>query len=406
MFEKLKRLWTASADDREFQAELEKLREKTPAPLFWLFGKTQSGKTSIVRFLTGAEDAEIGRGFRPCTRFSRLYDFPTADAPLLRFLDTRGLDEPGYAPDDDLKQFNEQAQVIIVTAKVMDHAQASVIEHLRTLRKAAPERPVLLALTCLHEAYPQQQHPMPYPFQSGQDTNKNDERRVGVWTVSATAVPEALLACLEEQCRRFDGLFDRAVPVDLTRADEGFAEPNYGGDQLQSELLALLPHAYRQSLLMLEDAKEELQELYARRAMPYILSYSTMAATAGAMPIPWLDLLVLPGIQARMIYDIAKLYGQPVSGERFLELAGTLGIGMFVRQAVREVVKLVPFAGSVAGSALAFASTFALGKAFCYYYRAVHQGHVPKAEDLKRYYAEQLTLAEQAFKRRSAPPSE
>ena len=54
----------------------------------WLFGKTQSGKTSIIKFLTGASDAEIGSGFRPCTRFSREYDFPNAEAPLLSFLDT------------------------------------------------------------------------------------------------------------------------------------------------------------------------------------------------------------------------------------------------------------------------------------------------------------------------------
>ena len=44
----------------------------------------------------------------------------------------------------------------------------------------------------------------------------------------------------------------------------------------------------------------------------------------------------------------------------------------------------------MAGAALAWASTFALGKAFCYYYRRVHQGHVPQTEDLKRYYKEQL----------------
>ena len=45
------------------------------------------------------------------------------------------------------------------------------------------------------------------------------------------------------------------------------------------------------------------------------------------------------------------------------------------------------------GYASAGSATFALGKAFCYYYRAVHQGHVPKAEDLKRYYHDQLAQA-------------
>src|SRR5205807_2207206 len=121
-----------------------------------------------------------------------------------------------------------------------------------------------------------------------------------------------------------------------------------------------------------------------------ILAYSSIAATAGAIPIPWVDLLILPGIQTRMIYQLAQHYGQPLSGERFLELAGTLGLGMLVRQAVRGVVKFIPIVGSVAGAALAGSSTYALGQAFCFYYSAVHKGHVPKPEDIKRYYQEQL----------------
>ena len=75
-------------------------------PVFWLFGRTQSGKTSLIKYLTGAEEAEIGQGFRPCTRFSRSYQFPTAEAPLITFLDTRGMDEPGYDPAEDLAEFD------------------------------------------------------------------------------------------------------------------------------------------------------------------------------------------------------------------------------------------------------------------------------------------------------------
>src|SRR5205823_3061104 len=155
---------------------------------------------------------------------------------------------------------------------------------------------------------------------------------------------------------------------------------------------------YRHTLLTLDEVMRELQDLYARQALPRILGYSTLAATAGAIPIPLLDLLILPTIQSRMIYHLARFYGQPLSGTRFLELASTLGLGMLLRQASREVVKLIPYVGSVAGGMVAGASTFALGKAFCYYYRAVHQGHVPQAEDLRRYYQEQLTLAEHAWK--------
>ena len=138
---------------------------------------------------------------------------------------------------------------------------------------------------------------------------------------------------------------------------------------------------------------------YARRALPHILGYSSLAATAGAIPIPWVDMLILPGIQTQMIYHLAELYGQPLSARRFLELASTLGMGMAVRQAVREVVKFIPVVGSVAGAALAGGATFALGKAFCYYYSAVHKGHVPQPEELKRYYQEQLNLATKLWRK-------
>src|SRR5437879_8369639 len=109
MLEKVRR-WFSARRDTQLQQRLDLLRERTPVPVFWLFGKTQSGKTSIVKYLTGACEAEIGTGFRPCTRFSRTYNFPTAEAPILTFLDTRGLDEPGYDPTEDIASFDLTAQ--------------------------------------------------------------------------------------------------------------------------------------------------------------------------------------------------------------------------------------------------------------------------------------------------------
>jgi uncharacterized protein (DUF697 family) len=390
MFDRVKHWFSSARRDAELEQRLQELRQRVPAPLFWLFGKTQSGKTTLIKYLTGAEDAEIGQGFRPCTRFSRLYQFPTAEAPLMTFLDTRGLDEPDYDPAEDLARFNSLAHLVIVTVKALDHAQENVLTHLRTIRQAQPHRPVVLVLTCLHEAYPQQQHP-PYADVLASIAPPGNDG-------PAAAPPvENLRRSLAEQRRRFAGLVDRVVPVDLTPPEEGFADPHYGGEHLKQVLLELLPEAYRQTLASLDQATRELQDLYARHAVPHIVAYSMLAATAGAIPIPWLDLLILPGIQTRMIFHLAQYYGQPLSGRRFLELAGTLGLGIMARQATREVLKFIPYVGSVAGSVLAGASTFALGKAFCYYYRAVHQGHVPKPAELRRYYQEQLALAEKAW---------
>jgi uncharacterized protein (DUF697 family) len=83
-------------------------------------------------------------------------------------------------------------------------------------------------------------------------------------------------------------------------------------------------------------------------------------------------------------------------------MAGTLGLGMLMRQGSRTLLKLIPYVGPVIGTvasgALAGASTFALGKAFCYYYQSVHQGHVPRPEGLRRYYRSELARAELAWK--------
>ena len=386
----VRRLWHPGANDASLDEELTTLRQKVPAPVFWLFGKTQSGKTSLIRYLTGAEDAVIGNGFRPCTRTSRKFPFPNVEVPVMTFLDTRGVDEPGYNPTEDLAAIDPQAHLMVVTLRITDFAQGSLRSSLETIRKANPGRPVILVLTCLHEVSAGMIHPQPYPF----DITKVDD--LGMPDASSSAPPD-WVRLVKEQAEQFKGLVDRIVPVDLTRAEEGFPEPNYGGEALKRVILDSLPGAIRSTFARHEDVTKSLKDLHLKHAMPIILGYSSMAATAGAIPIPFIDLVLLPAIQARMVRDLGKLYGQPMTATRFLEFATSLGMGLLARQAMREVVKFIPFVGSAAGAALAWASTFALGRAFCEYYQTVHQGHLPNPETLKRLYREQLTAAEREW---------
>jgi uncharacterized protein (DUF697 family) len=375
--------------EAEIQARIADARKRTPIPVLWLFGKTQTGKTSIVKYLTGATEAEIGNGFRPCTRFSRTYDFPNSEAPLLTFLDTRGLDEPGYDPAEDIAQFDEAAHLMLVTVKAMDHAQESICRHLEDIRRAKPSRPILLALTCLHEAYPQRQHPAEYPFKE---------------TLFPQSAPEPLLRTISEQQRRFRDLVADIVPIDLTKAEEGFNNPNYGGDELKQSILRHLPELYRQTLVALDRTTHELRDAYIAQAMPIILGFSYLAAAAGAIPIPFIDLFILPGIQVKMVMELAALHGQPLTGKGFAELAATLGLGMMARQAAREVSKFIPVVGAAAGAALAGASTYALGRAFCFYYQAIHEGHVPEPAALKQFFEKELAQAERFWARKANPP--
>ncbi|WP_448889249.1 hypothetical protein, partial [Enterobacter hormaechei] len=83
MFDRIKSwMGFGSLSDEQFEAQRRDLLKKIPVPVFWLFGKTGSGKSSIIRFITGSGQAEIGNGFQPQTKTSFQYDFPTAEEPL------------------------------------------------------------------------------------------------------------------------------------------------------------------------------------------------------------------------------------------------------------------------------------------------------------------------------------
>ncbi len=387
MWNRLKSLfgWQPLADD-EFEAARRKLLAETPVPVFWLFGKTGSGKSSIVRALTGATTAEIGNGFRPQTKTSSEYDFPTAEQPVVRFLDTRGLGEAHYDPAEDLKAFAAKAHLVVVTARVADQALEPILSPLKQMRAAAPQRPVVLALTCLHEAYPMEQHPTPDPFTVDVD-----------WPET---LPEDLRRLLVMQQQRFAGLVDHIVPIDLTPAEEGFTEPRFGLDRLENTLQGALPKAFRQTLLQLHDVREQLQDLTERQAWPIILSYSSLAATAAATPLPWADIPVVLGLQTRLIYRLAKLYGQEMRSDELIKMAGALGGQLLTRFAIRAPLKFLPFVGHTLSAAMAFAYTLSLGKACCWYFGEIKAGHIPTQQDLNAVWNEKLQDALQVWKTR------
>ena len=370
-------------DEATVAAQLQELRDKTPSPVLWMLGKTQSGKTSLVRCLTGADDAEIGNGFRPCTRTSRRFPFPTAEDPVLTFLDTRGVDEPDYDAAEDLAQFDAQAHVLLVTVRLRDFATGGLRAALATIRRAKPSRPVVLVLTCLHEAFPQQQHPQPYPFDQAE------------WPAE---LPPDLPRLVREQAGQFAGLVDRVVPVDLTRPEEGFTDTAYGGAHLKATLLALLPDAYRTVFSQLTELSGTFRARHLHRAMPVILRYTTLATTAGATPVPGVAVVLLPEIQIRMLRSLSAAPDSAAAADRFLE---RLGGSLHGRQALRELVKFVPWVGVPASAALAGRATYALGVAYCEALHATELGHTLSDAEVRQLYEERFQAAATAW--RGAP---
>ncbi len=203
----------------------------------------------------------------------------------------------------------------------------AVVRPLRTIRRSAPQAPVLLALTCLHEAYPQQQHP-PYPFHD---------------SLSQPGGNAEVARALAAQQATFAGLVDAIVPVDITRPEEGYEPVGLWWREIQRDA----PSHAACHLPVLHAAAcprccADLKDLHERAAMPYIHSAATLAATAALAPIPWVDIPVVAAIQTRMVYAIARVYHQQGSVHRLLEMLTAAGIGFAARLGVRELLKVVP----------------------------------------------------------------
>jgi uncharacterized protein (DUF697 family) len=373
-------------------------RARRLAPVVWLVGKVQSGKTSIVRTLTGASDAEIGAGYRACTRTARIFDFPP-EAPIIRFLDTRGLGEVAYDPAADIAYCEDRAHLILAVIKALDAEQSAVVDAVCAARARHPEWPVIVAQTSLHEGYtPGQRHVLPYPF-GGDD--------------AANAVPEPLTRALEHQRSLFEGMPGRGpmrfVPIDLTLPGDGFEPVDYGRQALIAALVAVAPAALRLAVQELPGAAEG--EAHVRSVNAHILGFAAAAGASDALPV--VGVVTVPALQATMLRRLAGLYDVSWDRRSYAEFIAALGGGVVLRTAstfgIRQLVKLVPVYGQTIGAATAaaasFAATYAIGKAASYYLERRRRGE--SAEGMAEVYRDALRDAFGIAQQRDAdgPPA-
>lgn len=350
-----------------------------PPPVLWLLGKTQSGKTAIIRALTGSDRAEIGNGFQRCTTTASFYDFPS-QAPVVRFLDTRGLGELDYDPAEDLHYCEGQSHLVVAVMKAADQDQSAVWQVLRTVRNRHPQWPVLLVQTCLHELYAgDADHRQPWPFHD---------------PALADRVPPDLARSLASQQQNLQQLPGSgqllSVPVDLTLPGDGYEPEAYGLEALWDGIESVSSLGLKS--LLQGDAG--VQDAYSRAAHPHIMGHSLAAAALGAIPL--VDLAMIPTLQVKLLQSLASLYGFQWDRRRAAEFFGLLGVGVItgygLRWAGRGLVKMIPVlgqtAGAVWGASSSAAVTYGLGKAACYYLARKSDGMAVDADALRHIYAE------------------
>ena len=329
------------------------------APIVWLLGKVQSGKSSIVRVVTDSTAAEIGSGFKACTRTAQVFDFP-AEVPILRFLDTRGLGEVAYDPADDMQFAESQAQLLLVTMRAMDPRQTEVIQAVEIVHERHPYWPVVVAQTCLHDGYPPgADHPLSYPFGSSEPV---------------PGAPQDLLRSLAFQRSLFAGMAGRGsivfVPIDFTAEADGLHPADYGLDALAGAIVKVAPQAMMLALSAIPAlANDKLQ----RTADPIVLGHAMAAAGSDLVPVA--GAVAVSAVQTQMLRRLGQIYGVAWDRRTMAEFATALGSGVVARTltgfGLRQLAKLIPVYGQTAAAAasavMSFAVTFALGKAAIYF---------------------------------------
>ncbi len=360
-----------SVDEEKLREILEQVRSELPTTEAILLGKPQTGKSSIVRALTGGDAAMVGQGFRPHTQHTTRYAYPNDELPLLTFVDTVGLGDGRQAMNGIVNELADSiasgaaSRILIVTVKVGDFATDSLKQILRALRSRFPQVPCLLTITCLHELYPSvdTEHPgYPPDF-------------------------EAVNRAASQIRSDFSGLYDASVLVDFTLDDDGFDPVLYGLDAFVTTIGDLLPEAESRAIAQLVRDREvgtQFSDLYRSVGRRYILPFSLAAGTCAAVPLPLATMPVLTGIQISMITLLGQLYGQVLTPGQAGGLVSTIAGGFVAQTIGRELVKLIPGFGSVVAAGWATAYTWALGEAACVYFGDLMGGKTPDPKRIQQ----------------------
>jgi small GTP-binding protein len=124
-----------------------------------------------------------------------------------------------------------------------------------------------------------------------------------------------------------------------------------------------------------------MPEYRAKLAWQRILPAASGAGVVGLIPLPFVDLLPLLGIQTGLVLSIARIYGFRITFARSKELVATFGVGMIARTIYGQLSKVLGVPGWILSASIAAATTVAIGYGAMVWF---DRGERPTQETMKR----------------------
>jgi uncharacterized protein (DUF697 family) len=128
---------------------------------------------------------------------------------------------------------------------------------------------------------------------------------------------------------------------------------------------------WKDASILAKDALETPPDGRRASAIKLVERFSLWSGAAGLIPVPFVDLAAVGGVQIQMLRRISQIYGVPFSENRgkalIAALAGTMipastGIGM------ASIIKIAPGVGTAIGAiattALSVGATYVIGMVF------------------------------------------
>ena len=119
-------------------------------------------------------------------------------------------------------------------------------------------------------------------------------------------------------------------------------------------------------------------EDHLESARSLVRKYMYWSMGAGFIPVPYLDMAAVTGVQLKMLADLAKEYGVPFSKDRVKGIvAAVIGgalPGPMASSLVGSAIKLVPIVGPIVGGVsvplISGATTYAVGTVFIQHFES------------------------------------